>query len=261
MPFADPLTLCGVNLVYHHPDSSKFYQGWLLLTCNHKQHVFSERYPFGPLVTMVESGLHFAKVYGLFAFLHLLGNIDCVCAQSVRRVGSEFQRQPLLHRDLNTEYEVGQIENIYLINADADRPIRLLQNGDVINIANRASSDFNIEARTTNGTVGSVTFGYEFLPKYRTENVPPFAFCGNNKVNYHVCGLLGNGQHTVTATPFLYKDAQGPAGETLEITFTIVDRTPRNTMDVPTNAPTDVPTRRPTMAPYKSCELPQVCVV
>jgi hypothetical protein len=210
---------------------------------------------------MVESGLHFAKLYRLFAFLHLLGSIDCVGAQSVRVGGSEFQRQPLLNRDLNTENEVGQIENIYLINADADRPIRLLQNGDVINIANRVSSDFNIEARTTNGTVGSVTFGYQLLPNYRTENVPPFAFCGNNNVNYRVCGLLENGQHTVTATPFLYKDAQGPAGETLEITFTIVDRTPRNTMDVPTNAPTDVPTRRPTMAPYKSCELPQVCVV
>lgn len=199
---------------------------------------------------MAQVDLHFlVKVFGFVTFLLLYGQVDSVRAQSVR-FGA--------HRDLITEEEeVGQIKNLYLINADSDRPIRLLQNGDVINIANRATSNFNIEARTASGTVGSVQFGYERNSNYRTENVAPFAFCGNSNVNFFVCDILKNGQHTVTATPFLYQSAKGPAGKVLRITFTIVD-VPSAQISKP---PTRTPARRPTLAPMQSCKLPQVLIV
>jgi hypothetical protein len=198
------------------------------------------------------------SVASLLLIFLLRGYIGCAGAQSVGLGESEILEQPSSLRELNAD--VGQIESFYLINANNERPIRLIQNGDVINIANRVTSNFNIEALTTDGTIGSVEFGYQRNPNFRTENYPPYTLCGNNDDNYFVCGALVNGLHTVTATPFLYPGAQGPAGKTVRITFTIVDRAPAPVPKAPTRAPFRRPPapvpKPPTRAPIRRPPVP-----
>jgi hypothetical protein len=98
------------------------------------------------------------QLHGLFVLV-LLGSLRC----SVARTYSQYLRK------LNTE-AVGQIEDFYLIDADTEMPIQLLRNGSVINTVMLATSNFNIEARVTNGIVRSIRFGYNNIFNYRIEN-------------------------------------------------------------------------------------------
>jgi hypothetical protein len=153
---------------------------------------------------------------------------------------------------LNTE-AVGQIEDFDLIDADTEIPIQLLRNGSVINTVMLATSNFNIEARVTNGIVRSIRFGYNNIFNYRIENEEPFAFCGNTRANYATCSSLSKGQHTIKATPFFNQSARGPAGMPLAVTFTIID-SPIPTTKMPIWTPaTFAPTKSPTiLAPISS---------
>jgi hypothetical protein len=122
------------------------------------------------------------------------------------------------HRQLQT---IGQVENLRLINADTDLPIVNLTNGMVINVALTASN-FNIQATTTNGTVGSIQFGYNGNSKYRIDSAQPFSLCPTpGGSNYETCTALVVGQHTFTVTPYFGTAATGIAGAALQITFNI----------------------------------------
>ena len=162
-------------------------------------------------------------------------------------LGTDFLREASAQQSVRQralkESSVGQITSLYLIDADTNRPMQELRNGAEI-VASFPPADFNIEART-NGTVGSVQFGYRNNAKYRIENFPPYAFCGNADA-YFRCNLLVLGTHTVTATPFVGASATGLAGTPLQVTFTIVE------------AAVPVPAPRPTQAPV-SCTRPKVC--
>jgi hypothetical protein len=211
--------------------------------------------------------LHLLKLCAVVTFL-LLGSLRCTLAQ--------YQRL----RALDTT-AVGQIEGLYLINADTDRPIQVLRNGSLIITTNLGTSNFSIEARGTNGTVGSVQFGYNNISNFRVEKDAPFAFCGNSGDNFIACSVLVQGEHTIKATPFYNQTARRPAGTPFQVTFTIVDttsvptdtptkapttwsptKTPTSgapTTFLSTKAPTKAPTSRPTYAPV-SCSIPRVSV-
>lgn len=181
-----------------------------------------------------KGSVHLLRLYGLIS-----------CLQFGRCSGAGITSQSL--RGLNTDV-VGRIEGLYLIDADTDLPIQLLRNGSVIDIAMRATSNFNIEARTIDGTVGSIRFGYNNNANYRTENGKPFTFCGNAGTNFFACSILALGEHTIKATPFFNRTARIPAGTPLQVTFTIIDSR---------TSPTKAPTKAPTYAPI-SCTRPQV---
>jgi hypothetical protein len=153
---------------------------------------------------------------------------------------TEAQTESQKLRGLNTE-AVGQVEALILINADTDVPIQELRNGSVIDTIIVATSNFNIEARTANGTVGYIRFGHNNISSYNNENGEPFAFCRNNGTDFFACSVLVEGVHTVKATPFFNQTARKPAGKPLQVTFTIIT------------------SRSPTYAPI-SCTRPRVCV-
>jgi hypothetical protein len=150
----------------------------------------------------------------------------------------------LQHRKLQA---LGQVQNLVLIDANTDTPIFSLTNGMVINTAALSTTNFNIQAITTSGTVGSVRFSYNGQTNYKTEVNPPYAFCGDGPSvgNYKPCAVLVAGQHTVTATPFSGSKANGDQGVSLQVTFTITNA-------IPTKAPMKSPTKSPVKAPMKS---------
>jgi hypothetical protein len=186
--------------------------------------------------------LHMLAVHGLIALFFLFATFCC-----------STEAQTVL-QGARSAATVGQISGLYLVDANTNLPIRLLRNDSVINVAFKVTSHFNIEARTTNGTVGSVKFGYQSNPDFRTESYPPYAFCGDKEAKYYLCDVLVKGKHKITATPFLNPLSKGPAGAPFQVTFSIID-----SPSTPTKAPIKAPTKSPIQPPI-SCSTPRVCI-
>jgi hypothetical protein len=119
---------------------------------------------------------------------------------------------------------VGNVVELRLINADTDQPILTLVDGMIINIATQNTTNFNIEAVTDAGLVGSVRFSYNGLDNFRTESERPFAFCGDGCPlgNFKRCLNLVAGWHNVSATAYSGASQTGMAGSTLTVTFTLI---------------------------------------
>ena len=158
-------------------------------------------------------------------------------------------------RSLRTLQSLGQVDRLVLINADTDMPIVDLINGTVINVATMSTTNFNIQATLVenSGSVGSIKFGYNTNPGFRTESAAPYAFCGDGSPNgnYLTCTNLVTSAlpHVVSATPYAGSKANGTKGLTKTVSFHIVNLPP-------TVPPTNQPSLQPIVAP--TCTIPQV---
>ena len=175
-------------------------------------------------------------------------------------------------RSLRTLQSLGQVDRLVLINADTDMPIMDLINGTVINVATMSTTNFNIQATlvANSGSVGSIKFGYNTRPNFRTEASAPYAFCGDwsPSGNYHTCTNLVTSAlpHVVSATPYSGSTASGTKGLTKTVSFLIIDQPPTvaptkmpsvaPTFASMTTAPTNQPSLQPIVAP--ACTIPQV---
>jgi Kelch motif len=122
---------------------------------------------------------------------------------------------------------VGQVTALRLILADTNQEVLNITNGTVIDAAQYLTLQFNIRA-VTSGTVGSVRFGVDGNPRYRTDSSSPFSLCNATALDYDACPVLTVGPHTLTATPFAGTSATGVAGATVRVSFEIINscRTP-----------------------------------
>jgi hypothetical protein len=116
---------------------------------------------------------------------------------------------------------LGHVDSLVLINVDTNLPIINLTNGMIINTVNQNTSNFNIRVTISNGTVGSIKFSCNGKRISKTETRQPFSFCGNSKNIYNSCTALGVGQHTVSATTFSDKWANGTQSSPFQVTFKI----------------------------------------
>jgi N-acetylneuraminic acid mutarotase len=117
-----------------------------------------------------------------------------------------------------------------LINANTDQPIagfNPLANGSTLNLATLPTTKLNIRANTSPATTGSVKFGLDANPSFRTDNTPPYALAGDSQGNYHPW-TPSVGEHTLTATTYTQTRARGTAGTPLVITFTVTNSAPTN---------------------------------
>jgi hypothetical protein len=117
------------------------------------------------------------------------------------------------------------VKNFTLINADNDFPIPgydpVPDNAD-INLALLSTRNLNIRANTNPWLVGSVQFGYDNNSNYRIENGWPYSFSDDDNQDYYAWTPAA-GTHTITAIPYSDYGAEGTAGRSLSITFTITD--------------------------------------
>jgi hypothetical protein len=146
--------------------------------------------------------------------------------------------------------EVGKVVKFRLIDSDANSVIMDIANGQVLKLAQLSAKNFNIEAVTAEGTVGSVQFGYQGIEKYSVESRAPYALCGDDPKtgDYKMCPKFADGSHVVTATPFYESYARGTAGARVEVRFTVSNELPTPT-NTPRAAPRPVPTNAPRAAP------------
>jgi N-acetylneuraminic acid mutarotase len=84
--------------------------------------------------------------------------------------------------------------------------------------------------------VGSVLFGLDGNPNYRTENGAPYALNGNNG-NVYVNWSPTVGQHTITATPYTGSGLTGTVGTPLTITVNVVSGTTLPSVSVTATTP------------------------
>jgi len=108
----------------------------------------------------------------------------------------------------------------YLIDADADTVIRILNDGDTINL-DVDGIDLNIEA-VINTATGSVGFEYDGDADYSVENFLPFALEGDNNGNYN-SWTPTLGLHELSANAYNGNDLTGGLIISETINFVVVD--------------------------------------
>ncbi|MDX2302388.1 MAG: DUF5060 domain-containing protein [Microscillaceae bacterium] len=114
------------------------------------------------------------------------------------------------------------VQSFTLINADNNVELGLLQDGAIINLALLTTNRLSIRANTNPDAVGSVRFGYDSDPNYRTENNTPYAIQGFSNGNYNPW-TPSLGQHQLSAIPFTDPNASGTSGSTFSINFQVID--------------------------------------
>ncbi len=120
------------------------------------------------------------------------------------------------------------VDKIRLINADTELPVAgfdPLVDGAVLDLRALPTRNLSIEAITIPATVGSVRFGYDGNPNFKTEGVAPYSFTGDSNGDFDPFTPTV-GSHTVTATAFSGGGASGTASPTLTVNFTVTDGVP-----------------------------------
>lgn len=128
------------------------------------------------------------------------------------------------------------VTELMLINADNHQPIRAIQNGEVINLANLPTSNLAILAKTVPEQVGSVAFVLGDVLKI--ENYSPYALAGdsNNGEQYNAWEYTLNEWYQLTAIPYTEQEMAGDEGHALHISFMLVDnRSYNEATDIPTS--------------------------
>ncbi len=119
-------------------------------------------------------------------------------------------------------FEFYKVEKLVLVDADTNKEVRELVDGDVVSLDEFEKGRFTIEAKTT-PSVLSVHFALDENSDYRKDSLMPFA------ASYELYGNFNQlplelGEHTITATPFSHKRAKGFAGNSVKYTWTLVDQ-------------------------------------
>ncbi|MEZ4699278.1 MAG: DUF4397 domain-containing protein [Rhodothermales bacterium] len=107
-----------------------------------------------------------------------------------------------------------------LVDAETDEDLGMLMPGDTLD-ASALPERVNLRAEVGDG-VASVWFEIESIGYSRLENVTPFALFGDLSGDY-LNGAFPVGSHTLVATPYDARRAQGSAGEALSVAFVVID--------------------------------------
>ncbi len=114
------------------------------------------------------------------------------------------------------------IASFNLINADSDQVIKILTDGEMIDVKNLPTRNLAIEALVT-GDVGSILFKLSGAAKKTvTENNAPYALFANNVTDYYG-SRLPLGSYNLTGTPYSGDNLSGGAGNTLSISFELLE--------------------------------------
>ncbi len=115
------------------------------------------------------------------------------------------------------------ITGFVLINGDTNMDMFNLFEGIQINSNDTENIPLNIRATTNPPTIGSVFLELTGpVQNTRTEGVAPYALFGDESGNY-LGKLLPVGNYTISATPYSGSRLSGEKGETVSLSFSIVD--------------------------------------
>ena len=126
-----------------------------------------------------------------------------------------------------------------LINATTNQVVGALENGATIDLADFPTNSFNIVAVPGQLAFGSVLFDFNGVENFSSENRAPYALAGNIGPRFNSLELP-LGDNVVTAKPYTGFSGRGTLGESLTVTFNVIDSSaPRITGLSLVNADTD----------------------
>ncbi|HYG74935.1 MAG TPA: DUF5060 domain-containing protein [Planctomycetota bacterium] len=115
-----------------------------------------------------------------------------------------------------------KVTSFTLVNADTEKEIALLTNGMVLDYSKLPTRNLNVRANTDPTIVGSVRFALDSNSSFRVENGAPYTLAGDLNGDYFAWTLVA-GTHTLSATPFSSPGAAGTPGQSLTVSFSVVD--------------------------------------
>lgn len=127
---------------------------------------------------------------------------------------------------------VTKVTSITLVNADTDKDIMTLSNGAVIDYSKIGTKNINVRANVASGFAGSVQFKLDGAV-VNTESYAPITMFGDAGTDYKP-GTFTAGSHKLAVTDYSAANAQGTAGGTTEISFTVTN----GAVTTPTPTPT-----------------------
>jgi len=123
-----------------------------------------------------------------------------------------------------TVNDVLEVTGFTLINADTDAEIGPLNEGDIINISEIGTRNFNVVAAINDVEIGSVVFDFNETIAFSTENVAPYALGGDRSGDFRPLSF-DIGANTITATPFSESRGGGDAGISNTVNFEVISGT------------------------------------
>jgi hypothetical protein len=119
---------------------------------------------------------------------------------------------------VTTIQDPGAVLRLVLINADTNRPILNLRDGQTLDLASLPSRKLNIEAVVSDGFNGLVQFGLNGKTAYRVEGIAPYALMGDNAGAFKAWTPT-TGTYTLDATT----SAGRNIGGSLSLRFRVTD--------------------------------------
>ena len=113
------------------------------------------------------------------------------------------------------------VTSFTLINSETDQPIRTLNDGATLNLAELPAGKLNVRANTDNKGVASVRFRLDGA-NVNTESSKPYALFGDTGSDYND-GTFALGNHTLRGTPFSRAGGRGSAGTSKTVRFKVVN--------------------------------------
>jgi len=110
------------------------------------------------------------------------------------------------------------VTGFMLVDAASDTDIRPLRNDDML-VSGTVPPQLSVRA-VVSGSPGSVVFGLNADPAFRTENVAPFSLGGDAAGDYAPVALP-TGTYTLTATPYTGAGGTDAAGGSMVIKFSV----------------------------------------
>ncbi|MGV3558193.1 putative Ig domain-containing protein [Larkinella arboricola] len=119
-----------------------------------------------------------------------------------------------------------------LMDATSDQEIKVMTNGETINLNTLPSRSINIRANTNVASVGSVNMVLSGKQsRNQTDNGLPYALFGDTNGDFKNW-TPAVGSYTLTATPYTASGATGTAGTPFTLSFTVIDQAVSNTVPV-----------------------------
>ncbi|MGV3556543.1 NHL domain-containing protein [Larkinella arboricola] len=116
------------------------------------------------------------------------------------------------------------VVSVSLINADTEKEIKLLSEGETINLASLPTRNLNFRMNTSPATVGSVKMVLSgAYNQTRTETDAPFALFGDNQGNYNAWTPV-SGSYNLTATPYTGPGGSGSVVTSYSLNFKVTNQ-------------------------------------
>jgi beta-glucanase (GH16 family) len=129
---------------------------------------------------------------------------------------------PVAAERLEVRRMLASVTRLVLVDAMHAQDIEPLTNGIVLDLATLPSRQLTVRADTSSDA-NSVRFDFDGQANYHTENYRPFAVAGDDSHGGYYAWTLSLGRHTLTATAYTRRWAQGKHGSNLAISFSLVD--------------------------------------